>query len=308
MAEALVSVVLEQLGSIVIHEFAQEVKLLVGVEEQVDKLTETLTIIAAVLEDAEEKQVKNKSVKVWLEQLKDISYDANDILDEWFTRSLISRLQQPDVNVPIGKKVQFHLNCLRSCFKPVVVRHELGIKIRDLNERVEGIVKKKQMFNLIEGRSHEEPRTITSSLIDISATYGRGDDIQIIVSKLLSESSHHNLPVPVISIVGTGGFGKTTLAQLILKEEQVIAGFEKKMWVCVSEPFDIVKVAKQVIEEAGCSVPDSVGWQVVHESLSNSVQGKQFLLVLDDVWTYNDEQWRQLKLSLDCGGTGSRII
>ncbi|PIA40273.1 hypothetical protein AQUCO_02500163v1, partial [Aquilegia coerulea] len=312
MAEALVSVVLEQLGTIVIHEFVEEVKLLVGVEEEVNKLTETLTIIAAVLEDAEEKQVKNKSVKVWLEQLKDISYDADDILDEWFTRSLISRLlQQPDdVNVSsIRKKVQFHLRCLCSCFKPVVVRHELGIKIRDLNERLEGIVKKKQMLNLTEGRSHEEPRTITSSLIDISATYGRVGDIKIIVSKLLSESSyHHNLPVPVISIVGTGGFGKTTLAQMILKEEQVIAGFEKRMWVCVSQTFDIVKVAKQIIEEAGSSVPDAVGWQVVHERLSNSVQGKQFLLVLDDVWTYNDEEWRQLKLSLDCGGTGSRII
>ncbi|PIA27583.1 hypothetical protein AQUCO_07600035v1 [Aquilegia coerulea] len=149
---------------------------------------------------------------------------------------------------------------------------------------------------------------MTSSLIDISATYGRVVDIEIIVSKLLTENSHHNLHVPVISVVGTGGFGKTTLAQMILKEEQVIANFEKTMWVCVSEPFDIAKVAKQIIEEAGSSVPDAVGWQAVHESLSKSVQGKCFLLVLDDVWTYNDEQWRQLKLSLDCGGTGSRII
>ncbi|PIA27581.1 hypothetical protein AQUCO_07600034v1, partial [Aquilegia coerulea] len=300
--------VLEQLASIIRQEVEQEVALLVGVRKEVENLTDILTILCAVIEDAEEKQVKNKSVKVWLEQLKDISYDAEDVLDEWNTKTLISRIQRLDASAPFNKKVWSNLFAFFSCFKSVGVRHNIGVKLRELNERLDGVAKKKELYNLTEIRHHEEPRLITSSFVDVSKIYGRVADKDIILSHLLGESSHQKIHVPVISIVGTGGFGKTTLAQLILQDEQVMTNFDTRMWVCVSDPFDLEKVAKEIIQKAKGEVPNMVGWPQLHESLSMSIQGKCFILVLDDVWSYNDEHWRQLKLSLDCGAVGSRII
>ncbi|PIA30543.1 hypothetical protein AQUCO_05500081v1 [Aquilegia coerulea] len=308
MAEALISVVLEQLGTIAISELVKEVELLAGVDEEVESLIGTLTLIQGVLEDAEQKQVTNKAVKFWLDKIKKISYDAEDVLDEWNTRILISKLLQPDVNAPVKEKVRSHLFNFFCCAKPIVIRHAIGVEIRELNEQLEGLAKKKDMFNLTEIRSQRESRQMTSSIVDVSDIYGRRVDKQVIMSKLMGEASHHDSKVPVISIVGTGGFGKTTLAQLILKEEEVINHFEKQIWVCVSDPFDHQEVAKEIIKQATGKVIDSVGWETLHRSLSESIQGKRFVLVLDDVWSLNGEIWKQLKTSFDGGAIGSRII
>ncbi|PIA30558.1 hypothetical protein AQUCO_05500093v1, partial [Aquilegia coerulea] len=308
MAETLISVVLEQLGTIAISELVKEVELLAGVEEEVESLIGTLTLIQGVLEDAEQKQVTNKAVKFWLDKIKEISYDAEDVLDEWNTRILISKLLQPDVNAPVKEKVRSHLFNFFCCAKPIVIRHDIGVKIRELNEQLEGLAKKKDMFNLTENRSQRESLPMTSSIFDVSVIYGRHVDNQVIMSKLMGEASHHDSKVPVISIVGTGGLGKTTLAKLILNDEEVINHFEKQICVCVSDPFDYQKVAKQIIEKATGNVIDSVDWETLNRSLSESIQGKRFVLVLDDVWSLNGEIWKQLKTSLDGGAIGSRII
>ena len=55
----------------------------------------------------------------------------------------------------------------------------------------------------------------------------------------------------VISLVGMGGIGKTTLAQLAYNHYDVQAHFEERMWICVSEPFDQYKIAKSIIEVVG---------------------------------------------------------
>ncbi|KAF9616088.1 hypothetical protein IFM89_028554, partial [Coptis chinensis] len=99
-------------------------------------------------------------------------------------------------------------------------------------------------------QSREEPLRSTSSFVDGSEIYGRIDDIYSIESMLLSETDHQDSHVPLISIVGTGGFGKTTLVQLIVEDKEVKKNFETRMWVCVSQPFNLERVAKSIIEEA----------------------------------------------------------
>jgi flagellar biosynthesis GTPase FlhF len=64
--------------------------------------------------------------------------------------------------------------------------------------------------------------------------------------------------VDVISLVGLGGIGKTTLAQLAFNDAEVTAHFEKKIWVCVSDPFDEVRIAKAILEQLEGRAPDLV--------------------------------------------------
>ncbi|TXG68814.1 hypothetical protein EZV62_003749 [Acer yangbiense] len=92
MAEAIVSVVLEQLVAVTGRQIQQEVKLVAGVDDEVKKLTSNFQIIQAVLVDAEQRQVTETAVRVWLEKLKDVSYDMDDVLDEWNT-AILRRLQ-----------------------------------------------------------------------------------------------------------------------------------------------------------------------------------------------------------------------
>jgi hypothetical protein len=114
--------------------------------------------------------------------------------------------------------------------------------------------------------------------------------------------------VYAISLVGLGGIGKTTLAQLAFNDAEVTAHFEKKIWVCVSDPFDEVRIAKAILEQLEGRAPDLVELQSLLQRVSESIKGKRFLLVLDDVWTENHRQWEQLKPSLTGSAPGSRIL
>jgi hypothetical protein len=54
---------------------------------------ETLPRIQAVLDDADEKQHTNGAVKQWLDDLRDLTYDVEDILDEFATEALLCKLK-----------------------------------------------------------------------------------------------------------------------------------------------------------------------------------------------------------------------
>ncbi|KAJ6889223.1 disease resistance protein RGA4 isoform X2 [Populus alba x Populus x berolinensis] len=83
IAEALLSPILEQLTRIFAQQVQEEVNLVGGVQKQVDKLKSNLLAIQSVLEDADRKQVKDKAARDWLDKLKDVCYDIDDVLDEW---------------------------------------------------------------------------------------------------------------------------------------------------------------------------------------------------------------------------------
>ncbi|KAF6174912.1 hypothetical protein GIB67_026400 [Kingdonia uniflora] len=89
---------------------------------------------------------------------------------------------------------------------------------------------------------------------------------------------------------------------------KVVKHFEKKMWVCVSDPFDLKRIAKAIIEAVGEGASNLTKWEAWQNHLCQSLEGKLFLLVLDDVWTEDRASWDLLKLALDHGKKGSRII
>ncbi|KAK3219863.1 hypothetical protein Dsin_013833 [Dipteronia sinensis] len=107
-----------------------------------------------------------------------------------------------------------------------------------------------------------------------------------------------------------GGMGKTTLAQLAFNSNEVKNNFEKRVWVCVSDHFDKLRVANAIIqrlEGQGCS--SSATLESVLQSIHQSIAGKKILLVLDDVWTedyIND--WEPLYNCLKNCVNGSKIV
>ncbi|KAK9929999.1 hypothetical protein M0R45_027060 [Rubus argutus] len=110
-----------------------------------------------------------------------------------------------------------------------------------------------------------------------------------------------------------GGLGKTTFAQLIFEDAEVQAHFDKKAWVCVSDPFDVIKIAKEILElveeekTQDCSI---VSLQKLLKSIQAHIKDKKFLLVLDDVWTEDPIKWDNLKLPIlmQTCAEGSRIL
>ncbi|XP_058106806.1 putative disease resistance protein RGA3 [Magnolia sinica] len=318
MADSLVSFAIEKLGKILEDEVAS----LLGVTKELEKLSSAFTSIKAVLEDAETRHLKEQSVKDWLKKeqsvkdwlkkLKDVAYDIDDILDEWTTESLPSQDDEGDESLSCNRKVQSFLSPC-SCFGHVAFRHKLANRIKDTWERLEEIDREKNTFQFrignAERRDEIEGRE-TGSEVDESATVGRDGDKNEILRRLLNETFDVVNEVPtVISIVGMGGLGKTTLAQLAYNDDEVERHFNVKMWVCVSDDFDVKRITKLMIESATKSPSKLKGLDPLQSCLRHEIlHGKRFLLVLDDVWSNDSEKWDKLRVPFQAGAPGSRII
>nr|XP_028962141.1 putative disease resistance protein RGA3 [Malus domestica] len=323
MAEALISVLLEQLASVTYQHVGEEVKLVLNAEKDVQEFEAKLKVIGAVLEDAELRQVRDANVRNWLEQLKDVSHKMDNVLDEWNTEILKQQIEKQEehggstslVTEKKMKSVCFSIPSSCFCFSQVhriILHRDIALKIKSLNENLDQIAKQRETYNFrfTERIISEQPeREKTSSFVDESIIFGREQQKEVLVGKLLNESSQEETGLLVIPIVGMGGMGKTTLAQLAFNDENVKACFGIRIWVCVSDPFDEMKIAKAIISGAKAVSPNSDELEDFFQCMSESIKGKKFLLVLDDVWTEDQRKWEKLKLPLIQGGAhDSRIL
>ncbi|XP_075645890.1 putative disease resistance RPP13-like protein 1 isoform X2 [Castanea sativa] len=177
--------------------------------------------------------------------------------------------------------------------------------------RLQEIVTQKKDLELrdsAEGRTRtRRPRLLTTSLVNEGHVYGRDEHKKAIVKLLLSgESSYAQLSV--IPILGMGGLGKTTLAQLVYNDDEVSRNFDLKAWACVSEDFDIIRVTKAILQSVTFEHCDANDLNLVQVKLKETLSGKKFLLILDDVWNENYDDWTKLRSPFEFGAPGSKII
>ncbi|KAF2319669.1 hypothetical protein GH714_017926 [Hevea brasiliensis] len=143
----------------------------------------------------------------------------------------------------------------------------------------------------------------TTSLVNESKICGRDEDKKAILDLLKDKANHAE--VFVIPIIGMGGVGKTTLAQLVYNDPTL--EFDLKAWVSVGEDFDIVRITKTVLLQLGDGSDDK-DLNLLQVNLMQKLSGKKFLVVLDDVWTEKYEQWDLLRGPFEARAPQSRII
>ncbi|RZC19116.1 putative disease resistance RPP13-like protein 1 isoform B, partial [Glycine soja] len=284
---AFLNVVLDKLATDEVVDFIRGKKVDLNLLEN---LKSTLRVVGAVLDDAEKKQTKLSSVNQWLIELKDVLYDADDMLDEISTKAAT----QKKVSKVFSRFIDWKM------------ASKLGKVVGKLDKVLEGM--KGLPLQVMAGESNDPWKALpTTSLEDGYGMYGRDTDKEAIME--LVKDSSDGVPVSVIAIVGMGGVGKTTLARSVFNDGNLKEMlFDLNAWVCVSDQFDIVKVTKTMIEQItqeSCKLNDL---NMLQLELMDKLKDKKFLIVLDDVWIEDDDNWSNLTKPLLRGTRGSKIL
>ncbi|XBI14221.1 hypothetical protein VPH35_140837 [Triticum aestivum] len=138
-----------------------------------------------------------------------------------------------------------------------------------------------------------DPCRRTSSLVQ-RKIHGRAAEKKIIINLIREHKSAAS--VTVLPIVGIGGVGHTTLAQLVYNDPAVENQFDLRIWIWVSNMFDEVRLTREILD-------------FLQEVLKSNIKLKRVLLVLDDVWDdRNDRQWDQLLAPFTSDGANNNLI
>ncbi|QHO51883.1 Putative disease resistance RPP13-like protein [Arachis hypogaea] len=280
-----INVVLDRLIS------ADAVNLVLGKKlspDLVERLKNALTDAGALVDDAELKQLDNYDVKEWLNCLRDALYTADDLLDRVCTKAATQK----------GVR-NFLPSFLNSEDRKMVNEIERVVR------RIEDLEKRKGKLGLEKiSTASFSWKTPSTSLVRGNVC-GREDDQKALI-KMMNDNNEHHLSV--ISIVGMGGVGKTTLAQWMYNNAELMEGFDRKAWVCVSENFNIVETTRNIVKEISTNTQDLDSFNSIQDALKKGLSKKKFFIVLDDVWSNDHHQWKDFLAPFQYGDKGSTIL
>nr|GFA24607.1 putative disease resistance protein At3g14460 [Tanacetum cinerariifolium] len=183
-------------------------------------------------------------------------------------------------------------------------------KLNSITTKLQDLEKEKVTFHIVvkDGKPKNVKRKYETSLPEFeSGIVGRQYDKKELLGMLLKgEPCNQNFSL--VPIVGMGGVGKTALARSLYNGAQVKEHFELKMWVCVSDKFDIFNISNIIYQSLTGQNNEFADLNLLQLALKDKLSEKRFLLVLDDVWNDSYDDWVTLVRPFHIAAPNSKII
>ncbi|KAF7069381.1 hypothetical protein CFC21_075021 [Triticum aestivum] len=283
---------------------ADECGRLKGVRREVQSLRSELASMHAALKEYTKLEDPNEQVKFWISLVRELAYDTEDVFDKF-----IHHLG--DTRDHGGFKDFFRKTARR--LKTLGARRGIAGEIDDLKGRIKQVKELKDCYKLNDapasstGPASLDPRlhAFFADEAHLVGVDGPRDDL----ANWMLEENNSSKHCKVLSIVGFGGLGKTTLANMVYRKIQ--GKFQSRAFVSVSQKPDIKKTIKDLISQVSCedgSTKDSSDWdeRKCIAKLRELLQNKRYLIIIDDVWSI--EAWNAIKCAFPENICSSRII
>jgi disease resistance protein RPM1 len=304
MTETIVTLVINELVQLIVHES----KLLRGVHREVVDIRDELESIQCFLKDTDKGGELQDGVKIWVKQVREIAYHIEDVIDEHVLHEA-QRLHQQSFIAFLHK--------IGHLFKKIKPHHDIATKIQDIKISVREIKERRERYGFSSSDRGSSSRAtnvtwhdprVGSLFIEEDEVVGIESTRDELISWLVGGVSKRS----VISVVGMGGIGKTTLTKKVYENESVKGHFDCSVWIIVSQSYNVSKILMSMIKQiyqAKDTAPGQVDMTdeiTLISQLRKCLQQKRYVVVFDDVW--KTEFWEIVKHALPYNDRGSRII
>ncbi|XP_064987230.1 putative disease resistance protein RGA3 [Musa acuminata AAA Group] len=288
-----------------------EICKVLGVKKEIKTLQEKLEMIKCYLESAERKSSGDPGIEAWVRKLKDIMYDADDIIDLCMMDG--GKLLEAGGSAS-ASRVSFPFSFVSSCFRCTKYRHEIAGEIEAINGRLKQIAEDTSILSNLQSSGSHQPQPEKPTVRETSPLEVEEDIVGEQIEEVADDLINHMLEnteqkCRVFGIVGMGGIGKTTLASKIYNDGRIKANFPIQKWLYISKDYSEIKLLRKLIRSAGDETKAESFEEDSRAELEPklaSLLTKNIFLVLDDVWSPN--VWTHFLRKPLSKGAGSSTI
>ncbi|KAL6654408.1 hypothetical protein ACP70R_007873 [Stipagrostis hirtigluma subsp. patula] len=258
-----------------------EYKLQKGVRKNIDFLERELWSMHAALRVVGEVPPEQLTgqVKLWAQDVRELSYRMEDVVD-----TFLVHVQVPDRTSK--RSAKRFIKEMHTIVTASTARHQIAEEIEDIKEHVKEVAERRDRYMvdaITPARTAIDPRikslyTMETDLVGIDEAR---DELITLLTKGKDISAQQQR---IVSIVGFGGLGKTTLARAVYEKLRV--HFDVSVFVSISQNPYMEKLYMDMLYQL-----DKVKYENIHSArhdeklLTNLV--REYLLDKSDV-----EAWR----------------
>ncbi|CAD6342904.1 unnamed protein product [Miscanthus lutarioriparius] len=295
-----------------------EYKLQKGLPEQIEYLKNELESAHTALCKVGETppQHLDRQVRLWAGDVREASYDMEDILDAFLVDVVEGAAPAETKN---KKGLLKRLKKMAKLLKERKARHDIADAIEDMKKRLQEVWDRRDRYSIpvavAAPATKLDPRLVdmhkeAAQIIGIertraeliamlqSSTHGHGD----------AGASSSNNPTKIVSVVAAGGLGKTTLAKVVYDE--LSPGYDCRAFVSVGRNPDLVQVFISIFfgldQNMYQAIRDVKDLQLLIGELRKFLENKRYFIVIDDVWDINS--WQAIGSALHQNNNGSRVV